>query len=101
VLNAADALLITSAQEGSPNIVREALACGTPVVSVAVGDVGDQLASIPGCRITGADPVALGSALAEVAASPGRIDAAEHLAERSIEAVAEQVASVYRGVTRT
>jgi teichuronic acid biosynthesis glycosyltransferase TuaC len=101
VLNAADALLITSAQEGSPNIVREALACGTPVVSVAVGDVGDQLASIPGCRITGADPVALGSALAEVAAAPGRIDAAEYLAERSIEAVAEQVASVYRGVTRT
>lgn len=36
---AADALLMTSDLEGSPNCVKEALSCGIPVVSVAVGDV--------------------------------------------------------------
>ncbi len=38
-LNASSCLLFTSLREGSPNAVREALACGIPVVSVLVGDV--------------------------------------------------------------
>lgn len=35
---AADAMLVTSEREGGPSSVKEALACGIPVVSVSVGD---------------------------------------------------------------
>jgi teichuronic acid biosynthesis glycosyltransferase TuaC len=38
-LCASDCMIFTSSREGSPNAVREALACGVPVVSVQVGDV--------------------------------------------------------------
>ncbi|HTR22285.1 MAG TPA: glycosyltransferase [Gemmatimonadales bacterium] len=40
-LNAADAVLITSSWEGGPLVLSEALACGTPVVSVPVGYARD------------------------------------------------------------
>ncbi len=50
-LNASDALLLTSLQEGSPTVVKEALACGLPVVSVNVGDVAERLESIEGCHL--------------------------------------------------
>src|SRR5262249_24902590 len=38
-LNAADCLAFASLAEGSPNIVKEALACNLPIISVDVGDV--------------------------------------------------------------
>jgi len=38
--NAADVVLVTSQREGSPNAVREALACNRPVVATDVGDIG-------------------------------------------------------------
>lgn len=48
---AADVLLLTSKHEGSPNVVKEALACNLPVVSVDVGDVKERVANVKGCFV--------------------------------------------------
>jgi glycosyltransferase involved in cell wall biosynthesis len=45
-MNAADALLLTSTREGSPNSVKEALACNLPVVATDVGDVALRLRDV-------------------------------------------------------
>ena len=50
-LNAANVVVLTSRDEGSPNAVKEALACDVAVVSVDVGDVRERIESIDGCYI--------------------------------------------------
>jgi glycosyltransferase involved in cell wall biosynthesis len=48
-MNACDVLLLVSDAEGSPNVVKEAMACNLPIVSVPVGDVPDIIKGTEGC----------------------------------------------------
>lgn len=48
---AADALIMTSFSEGSPQVIKEALACGCPIVSVDVGDVKERVEGVEGCYV--------------------------------------------------
>ncbi|PRY90879.1 glycosyltransferase family 4 protein [Mongoliibacter ruber] len=52
MLSQADCLLMTSISEGSPQVVKEALSCGLPVVSVDVGNVGEMIEGIPSCFLS-------------------------------------------------
>ena len=94
---ACDALIFTSMQEGSPNVVKEALACNLPVVSVAVGDVEQRIRDIEGCELCRDEaPESIAAALERVLQRGKRVEgrkSVEHLSETSI---TQQVISVYR-----
>jgi teichuronic acid biosynthesis glycosyltransferase TuaC len=98
-MNACDALVFTSMQEGSPNVVKEALACNLPVVSVAVGDVPMRLRDIAGCELCADDqPATIAAALERVLRRGQRIagrDAVRELDERKL---TEEVIAIYRSV---
>lgn len=49
---AVDAFLMTSITEGSPQVIKEAMACGCSIVSVDVGDVKERLDGIEGCYVS-------------------------------------------------
>lgn len=55
-INACDMLLLTSDQEGSPNIIRECLALNKPVFSVDVGDAKEQLMELQKSAIIPRNP---------------------------------------------
>jgi glycosyltransferase involved in cell wall biosynthesis len=63
---AADALLLTSDSEGSPNCVKEAIACGLGVLSTDVGDVREVLAGLTNCYVERQDVGRLAARLADV-----------------------------------
>lgn len=54
--NGSDVVILTSLWEGSPNVIKEAMACNTPVVSTNVGDVKWLLNGVDGCFISDFDP---------------------------------------------
>lgn len=54
---AADCFLMTSHTEGSPQVIKEAMACGCPIVSVDVGDVKEMISGVPGCYVVNRSPV--------------------------------------------
>lgn len=64
--NCADILVLASQTEGNPTVVREALACGVPVVSTNVGDV-EELINDPhlGRIVSEKDPKSFAKAMYE------------------------------------
>jgi glycosyltransferase involved in cell wall biosynthesis len=55
VMNAVDVCLMTSFSEGSPQFIKEAMACNCPIVSVHVGDVEEVIKGVSGCFLTSYD----------------------------------------------
>jgi glycosyltransferase involved in cell wall biosynthesis len=94
-LNASDVVLLTSLHEGSPNIVKEALACNIPVVSVDVGDVRERIQGVEGCYLAVPEPGDLAAKLQLVHAGPRRVVSRIKMQELSLERVALQLTEFY------
>lgn len=92
-INACNAVLLTSYQEGSPQIVKEALACNVPVVSTDVGDVRERI--VEGCFL-GDDGDALAEGIKSVA---DRIDGAQ-VEELSLAKIAARIIEVYKAALK-
>jgi teichuronic acid biosynthesis glycosyltransferase TuaC len=100
MLNAADALVMTSDWEGSPTIVQEALACNLPVVSVDVGDVRERLMGVVPSQIVERDAGSIGRALAAILARPVRSNGCTVVDKISQTHIARRTVAVYRAVVQ-
>jgi glycosyltransferase involved in cell wall biosynthesis len=100
-LNASDVLLMTSLHEGSPTVVKEAVACQIPVVSVDVGDVRERIEKIQGCHLAEATPCDLAVKLMRVLQGPRRLADRTSVQELALERIAVRIAAFYREVSQS
>jgi glycosyltransferase involved in cell wall biosynthesis len=95
---AADVLLSASLAEGSPNVVKEALACNLPVVSSPVGDVEERLAGVHPSLIVPRNVQAIANGLEKILREGKRSNGREHARHLGLDQVAQRVLSVYGSV---
>lgn len=98
---AANALLMTSYNEGSPQVIKEALACGCPIVSVDVGDVKERVEGVGGCYVaTSRAASELADELAKAFAFEGKTRGREKIIADGLdnERIAEQLLEIYNSV---
>jgi teichuronic acid biosynthesis glycosyltransferase TuaC len=83
VYNAADVVVLASSREGLPNVLLEALACGTPVVATAVWGTPEVVAApVAGRLVEERSPEALSRAIRYLLADPPARAAVRAYAER-------------------
>jgi glycosyltransferase involved in cell wall biosynthesis len=97
---AADVLLSASRAEGSPNAIKEALACNLPVVSTPVGDVPERLAGVYPSAIVARDANQMADALTKILVTKQRCNGREHVIHLGVEQVARRVIEVYQAALR-
>ena len=93
-----DALLMTSKTEGSPQVIKEAMACGCPIVSVDVGDVAERVEGVDGCYVVSSrEPAAIAEALQQALAFSGKTNGRQRIIEMGLsnEQVAERLMAIY------
>jgi len=100
LMNAVDVALMTSFTEGSPQFVKEAMACNCPIVSVPVGDVPEVLIGVEGCYIATYEPADVAEKIRLVLENGKRIEGRERIIYLKLDSdsVARRILEVYNSV---
>lgn len=101
LMYACDAFLMTSKTEGSPQVVKEAMACGCPIVSTDVGDVAERTAGLDGCYVAESrEPEELAELLTKALTFGKRTEGRKKIEEDGLtnDKVAERLMEIYSDV---
>jgi len=103
IINSSDFLLLTSFTEGSPQVIKEAMACNRPIVATNVGDIEWLFGNTEGCYITSFDPLDVAGKI-KLAIEFGKNKISTNGRERIIELgldsenIAKKIIEVYKNV---
>ncbi len=92
---AADVLLVTSKWEGSPNVVKEAMACSLPIVSTDVGDITNITEGTTGCYIVESDPESIAMAIDTALSFGKRTNGRDKVRNLDVDNISDQMIEIY------
>lgn len=98
---AADTFLMTSHTEGSPQVIKEAMACGCPIVSVDVGDVKERIGELEGCFVANShEPKELSELLTKAMSFEGKTRGREQVIADGLdnEVVIKNLIEIYESI---
>lgn len=99
-LNSVDVFTLCSFGEGSPNVVKEAMACNCPIVTVPAGDAAWVVGDTAGCFIADYTPKDFAEKVELALAFNGRTKGRERLIVLGLDAqtIAGKLVDIYRNV---
>lgn len=102
LMNAVDFQLTTSFRESGPLVVKEAMACGTPVVSVDVGDVKEVMGNTDGCYIAERNPDDIADKIRMALAFKGKTNGRQRIIDLGLsnDLVAKKLIEIYNEVLK-
>ena len=98
LLNACDLLLLPTRSEGSPQIIKEAMACNCPIVSTDVGDIKEIISDTDGCYITSIEPNDVADKIKMAIDFGKRTNGREKIRKYDNKVVTERILEVYNKV---
>jgi len=98
-MNACDVLALASDFEGSPMVIKEAMACNLPIVSVNVGDVAEVMGGTEGCYLCERTPEDMAAKLRLALQWGRRTEGRARVAHLSLEATARRILAIYEEMT--
>lgn len=96
--NASDVVILTSLWEGSPNAIKEAMACSVPIVSTDVGDVRSVISKTDGCYLSSFDAKEFASNIKKALAFGKRTTGKEDIAYIKSEVIAKKIINIYKDI---
>lgn len=97
LMNAVDLALMTSSKEGSPQFIKEALACNCRIVSTDVGDVRSLIENIEGCFITSFEVEDIAEKIKIALDYNKSFSSRDHIKHLNNKFIAEKVRDLYLG----
>lgn len=95
LLNACDVLLLTSKSEGSPQVIKEAMACNCPIITTNVGTVKEIIGETRNCYVTDFNAKSIAEKLLAILATGERANGQEYIKKYDNSLIASQIVKVY------
>ncbi|MBV8989506.1 MAG: glycosyltransferase [Solirubrobacterales bacterium] len=99
-MSACDVLVFPSRMEGSPNIIKQAMACNLPIVASGAGDIPQLIAGTEGCHVARFDAQEFAALLSAELDEQRRTDGRRAMARFAPELVASRLVGVYEETLR-